>query len=166
MTEPLLQVENLITAFDTDAGRLVAVDGVSFSVARGKTLGIVGESGCGKSVTAFSITRLLPQPHGRILGGRVLFEGHDLVSLPDAELRKVRGKEIGIIFQEPMTALNPVQRVGTQLMEAILLHEKMSPLDARRRVIEMLQRVRIPAPETRIDEYPHQLSGGMRQRVM
>ena len=162
----LLRVENLITAFDTDAGQLVAVDGVSFSVERGKTLGIVGESGCGKSVSAFSITRLLPQPHGKILGGRVLFEGHDLVTLPDDELRRVRGKQIGVIFQEPMTALNPVQRIGKQLTEAILLHDKISAKAARERVIEMLKRVRIPAPETRIDEYPHQLSGGMRQRVM
>jgi peptide/nickel transport system ATP-binding protein len=164
--DPLLQVENLVTAFDTDAGRLTAVDGVSFSVARGKTLGIVGESGCGKSVSAFSITRLLPQPHGRILGGSVLFEGRDLVSLPDDDLRKVRGMEIGIIFQEPMTALDPVQRIGSQLAEAILLHESAPPREVRQRVIEMLARVRIPAPETRIDEYPHQLSGGMRQRVM
>jgi oligopeptide/dipeptide ABC transporter ATP-binding protein len=162
----LLRVENLITAFDTDAGKLVAVDGVSFSVERGKTLGIVGESGCGKSVSAFSITRLLPQPHGKILGGRVLFEGRDLVTLPDDELRHIRGKQIGVIFQEPMTALNPVQRIGKQLTEAILLHDRISAADARERVIEMLKRVRIPAPETRIDEYPHQLSGGMRQRVM
>ncbi len=162
----LLEVCDLVSAFDTDAGRVVAVDGVSFSVERGKTLGIVGESGCGKSVSAFSITRLLPQPFGRILGGRVLFEGRDLVSLPDAELRKIRGKEIGMIFQEPMTALNPVQRIGKQLAEAILLHEKMSPIHVRRRVIEMLQRVRISAPESRIDDYPNQLSGGMRQRVM
>ena len=166
VADPLLHVDNLITAFDTDAGQLVAVDGVSFSVERGKTLGIVGESGCGKSVSAFSITRLLPQPHGKILGGRVMFEGRDLVSLPYEELRKVRGKEIGIIFQEPMTALNPVQRIGKQLIEAILLHEKVAPIDARERVLAMLKRVRIPAPETRVDEYPHQLSGGMRQRVM
>ena len=166
MTAKLLQVENLITAFQTDAGLLTAVDGVSFSVEHGKTLGIVGESGCGKSVSAFSINRLLPQPHGRILGGRVLFEGRDLVSMSDVELRKVRGREIGMIFQEPMTALNPVQRIGKQLIEAILTHEKMPAAAARARVISMLERVRIPAPETRIDEYPHQLSGGMRQRVM
>ncbi len=162
----LLVVHDLITAFDTDAGQLVAVDGVSFSVERGKTLGIVGESGCGKSVSAFSITRLLPQPHGKILGGKVLFENRDLVTLSDNSLRHIRGKEIGVIFQEPMTALNPVQRVGKQLTEAILLHDKVSMTVARQRVIEMLKRVRIPAPETRIDEYPHQLSGGMRQRVM
>lgn len=166
MAESLLQVENLVTAFDTDAGRLTAVDGVSFDVSRGKTLGIVGESGCGKSVTAFSIIRLLPQPHGHILGGRVMFEGRDLVTLPDDDLRRVRGPEIGMIFQEPMTALNPVHRIGRQLMEAVLLHEDLPKEKALARVLEMLRRVRIPAPETRIHEYPHQLSGGMRQRVM
>jgi oligopeptide/dipeptide ABC transporter ATP-binding protein len=166
VAEPLLQVDDLVTAFDTDAGRLTAVDGVSFEVSRGKTLGIVGESGCGKSVTAFSIIRLLPQPHGHILGGRVMFEGRDLVTLPDDELRRVRGPEIGMIFQEPMTALNPVHRIGRQLMEAVLLHEDLPKAKALARVLDMLRRVRIPAPETRIHEYPHQLSGGMRQRVM
>ena len=166
MAESLLQVDDLVTAFDTDAGRLTAVDGVSFEVSRGRTLGIVGESGCGKSVTAFSIIRLLPQPHGHILGGRVMFQGRDLVNLPDDELRRVRGQEIGMIFQEPMTALNPVHRIGRQLIEAVLLHEDIPKAQARVRVLEMLRRVRIPAAETRIHEYPHQLSGGMRQRVM
>ena len=166
MSEPLLQIENLVTAFQTDAGLLTAVDGVSLSVPRGKTLGIVGESGCGKSVTAFSINRLLPQPHGRILDGRIIFEGRDLVTMPDEEVRKIRGREIGMIFQEPMTALNPVQRVGRQLVEAVLLHHAVPKKEAMRRVITMLERVRIPAPETRFHEYPHQLSGGMRQRVM
>ncbi|HCN77588.1 MAG TPA: peptide ABC transporter ATP-binding protein [Verrucomicrobiales bacterium] len=167
MSEPLLQVENLVTAFQTDSGLMTAVDGVSWSVTAGKTLGIVGESGCGKSVTAFSINRLLPQPHGRILSGRILFEGRDLVTMPDEELRKLRGSEIGMIFQEPMTALNPVHKIGRQLTEALLLHQpELSPATAQQRVIEMLQRVRIPSPENRIHEYPHQLSGGMRQRVM
>lgn len=166
MAASLLSVDNLVTAFDTDAGRLTAVDGVSFSVERGKTLGIVGESGCGKSVSAFSITRLLPQPHGKILGGRILFDGRDLTQLSEHEIGRIRGLEIGIIFQEPMAALNPVQRVGRQLMEAVLLHKNVSQKEARDRAIGMLGHVRIPAPETRVDEYPHQLSGGMRQRVM
>ena len=164
--DSILEVRDLVTAFDTDAGRMTAVDGVSFSVPRGKTLGIVGESGCGKSVTAFSITRLLPQPHGQILGGSISFEGKDLVTLPLEAMQALRGSAISMIFQEPMTALNPVQTVGRQLGEAILLHERCSRQAVLSRSIEMLQRVRIPAPETRIHEYPHQLSGGMRQRVM
>jgi len=166
MSEPLLQVEDLVTAFQTDGGLIKAVDGVSWSVEKGKTLGIVGESGCGKSVTAFSINRLLPQPHGRILSGRILFEGRDLAGLSNDQLRKVRGREIGMIFQEPMTALNPVHTIGKQLVEAVLLHEKIPSQMAVAKVIEMLKRVRIPSPENRIHEYPHQLSGGMRQRVM
>ena len=163
---PILEIETLVTAFQTDAGLLTAVDGVSLSVARGKTLGIVGESGCGKSVTAFSITRLLPQPHGKILGGSIRFEGRDLTALPVEEMQKVRGSEISMIFQEPMTALNPVQTVGKQLGEAILLHHQCSKSEALARSLEMMKKVRIPAPETRIHEFPHQLSGGMRQRVM
>src|SRR5688572_18718457 len=122
--DSILEVKDLVTAFDTDAGRLVAVDGVSFDVPRGKTLGIVGESGCGKSVTAFSITRLLPQPHGKILGGSINFEGKELTTLPGDQMRKLRGNDISMIFQEPMTALNPVHTVGRQLAEAILLHTK------------------------------------------
>jgi peptide/nickel transport system ATP-binding protein len=161
----ILEVQDLRTAFDTDAGRVTAVDGVSFTVPRGKTLGIVGESGCGKTVTAFSITRLLPQPHGKILGGKILFEGRDLASLPPEALRSVRGKEISMIFQEPMTALNPVQTIGKQLAEAILLHAPNSK-DVLARSVDMMKRVRIPSPETRLGEYAHQLSGGMRQRVM
>ncbi|TDU68007.1 peptide/nickel transport system ATP-binding protein [Prosthecobacter fusiformis] len=164
--DTILQVENLVTAFDTDAGRMTAVDGISFEVPRGKTLGIVGESGCGKSVTAFSITRLLPQPHGKILGGSIRFEGKDLINLPLDEMRNVRGNEISMIFQEPMTALNPVQTVGRQLGEAILLHDKCSKAEVLSRSLDMMKKVRIPAPETRLGEYPHQLSGGMRQRVM
>jgi len=165
-SEPLLQVENLVTAFDTDSGQLTAVDGISFTVPAGTTVGIVGESGCGKSVTAFSINRLLPQPHGKILSGRILFEGRDLAALTPEEIRKVRGARIGMIFQEPMTALNPVHRVGKQLTEAVLLHQKASPREALARAVAMLQRVQIPSPEIRVNDYPHQLSGGMRQRVM
>jgi peptide/nickel transport system ATP-binding protein len=164
--ESILEVRNLVTSFDTDAGRVTAVDGVSFEVPRGKTLGIVGESGCGKSVTAFSITRLLPQPHGKILGGSILYEGRDLPKLPLEEMRKLRGKEISMIFQEPMTALNPVQTVGRQLAEAILLHTQCSKREVLERSIELMKKVRIPSPESRLGSYPHQLSGGMRQRVM
>src|SRR6478736_3896557 len=136
--ESILQVRDLVTAFDTDTGRLVAVDGVSFDVPRGRTLGIVGESGCGKSVTAFSITRLLPRPHGKILGGSIRFEGTELTSLPVEALRKIRGFQIGTIFQEPMTALNPVQTIGKQLAEAVLFHEKVSKQEALLRSVEML----------------------------
>jgi oligopeptide/dipeptide ABC transporter ATP-binding protein len=166
MSNAILQVENLVTAFDSDAGRMTAVDGISFDVPSGKTLGIVGESGCGKSVTAFSITRLLPQPHGKILGGSIRFEGRDLVTLPLDEMQKIRGNDISMIFQEPMTALNPVQTVGRQLGEAILLHTECSRAEVLARSIDMMKKVRIPAPEQRLNEYPHQLSGGMRQRVM
>ena len=162
----ILQVRDLVTAFDTDAGRMVAVDGVSFDVPRGKTLGIVGESGCGKSVTAFSITRLLPQPHGKILGGSIQFEGKELTTLPLEQLRGLRGDDISMIFQEPMTALNPVQTVGRQLGEAILLHSNCSKSEVLARSVDMMKKVRIPEPEQRLNEYPHQLSGGMRQRVM
>jgi oligopeptide/dipeptide ABC transporter ATP-binding protein len=162
----ILSVRDLVTTFDTDAGRLTAVDGVSFDVRRGRTLGIVGESGCGKSVTALSIMRLLPQPMGQIRGGRILFEGRDLATLPPAELHRIRGGRIGMIFQEPMTALNPVQPIGRQLSEVFLLHRTQDAADAWRRGTEMLRKVGIPAPEIRMHEYPHQLSGGMRQRVV
>ena len=166
MSEPLLQVRDLITAFDTDGGLIRAVDQVSFSVERSKTLGIVGESGCGKSVTAMSLVRLLPQPAGKILGGEVIFKGRDLTRLKPDELRKVRGNEIGVIFQEPMTALNPVQRIGKQLSECFLLHKGMNKKEAWEASVEMLRLVKIPAPEQRAGDYPHQLSGGMRQRVV
>lgn len=163
----ILQVSNLVAGFDSDAGRMTAVDGVSFDVPRGKTLGIVGESGCGKSVTAFSIARLLPQPHGKILGGSIMFEGQELTAMPLEQLRRIRGNDISMIFQEPMTALNPVQTAGKQLAEAILLHdEKCKPGEVLARSIDMMRKVRIPAPEQRLNEYPHQLSGGMRQRIM
>ena len=169
-TDSILQIRDLVTAFDTDGGRMTAVDGVSFDVPRGKTLGIVGESGgesgCGKSVTAFSITRLLPQPHGKILGGSIMFEGQELTTMPLEQLRRIRGNDISMIFQEPMTALNPVQTVGKQLAEAILLHTQCSKSEVLARSIDMMKKVRIPAPEQRLTEYPHQLSGGMRQRIM
>ena len=164
--DPILEVHDLITAFDTDGGLLRAVDHVSFEVKRGRTLGIVGESGCGKSVTAMSIIRLLPQPMGKVLHGQVKFKGRDLLKASDADMRKVRGGEIGVIFQEPMTALNPVQRIGKQISECFLLHTKMSRKQAWEASIEMLRLVRVPAPEQRIGDYPHQLSGGMRQRVV
>jgi len=163
---PLLEVRNLRTVFDTDDGQVQAVNGVSFEVRPGETLGVVGESGCGKSVTAFSILRLIPSPPGRIVGGEVLLRGRDLLTLSDDAMRRLRGNEISMIFQEPMTALNPVYTVGDQIMEAVRLHQKVGKKEARRRAVEMLKKVGIPSPEQRVDEYPHQLSGGMRQRVM
>lgn len=162
----VLEVDKLITSFDTERGMLRAVDQVSFSVPTGKTVGIVGESGCGKSVTAMSIIRLLPQPSGRILGGHVMFKGKDLLRVSEKEMRSIRGKEIGVIFQEPMSALNPVHRIGKQVSEVFLLHTKMSKKEAWDASIEMLRLVRIPDPEKRMMDYPHQLSGGMRQRIV
>jgi oligopeptide/dipeptide ABC transporter ATP-binding protein len=171
MPEPILQVENLRTYFRTDAGVARAVDGVSFHVNPGETLGIVGESGSGKSVTSLSVMRLIPQPPGRIEpGSRILFRGaagvEDLAAVPEARMRQIRGNDIAMIFQEPMTSLNPVFTVGEQIMESLRLHQKMDKRAARRRAIEMLHLVGIPIPDQRVDEYPHQLSGGMRQRVM
>ena len=165
-TENILEVDKLITSFETDRGLLRAVDQVSFTVPVGKTVGIVGESGCGKSVTAMSIVRLLPQPAGKILGGHVYFKGRDLVRASDSEIRKIRGGEIGVIFQEPMAALNPVHRIGRQVAEVFHLHKKLSKKDAWDAATEMLELVRIPAPEKRMMDYPHHLSGGMRQRVV
>jgi peptide/nickel transport system ATP-binding protein/oligopeptide transport system ATP-binding protein len=162
----LLEVDGLKTHFFTDKGQLPSVDGVSFEIDAGETVGIVGESGCGKSVTAMSILRLIPEPPGRIVGGEIRFEGKDLTKLPMPELRKVRGNDISVIFQEPMTSLNPVYTVGDQIMEAILLHQPVEEEQARAIALAMLERVGIPAPEQRIDEYPHQMSGGMKQRVM
>ena len=162
----VLEVRDLVVAFDTDEGRVVAVDGVSFDVPRGRTLGIVGESGCGKSVTALSIMRLLPQPMGRILGGSIRLDGEDLAGVSDRRLHEVRGGEIGMIFQEPMTALNPVLRIGEQIREVFRLHQPIGKKEAHDRAIEILRKVGIPAPEIRMHEYPHQLSGGMRQRVV
>lgn len=162
----VIEVDKLITSFETDRGLLRAVDQVSFSVPEGKTVGIVGESGCGKSVTAMSMVRLLPQPAGKILGGNVWFKGRDLLRVPDSEIRKVRGREIGVIFQEPMAALNPVHRIGRQVAEVFRIHQKISKKDAWDASVEMLKLVRIPAPEQRMMDYPHQLSGGMRQRIV
>jgi oligopeptide/dipeptide ABC transporter ATP-binding protein len=162
----LLEVRGLTTVFDTDAGEVRAVDGVDFSLERGRTLGIVGESGCGKSVTALSIMGLVPRPPGRIVAGEVRFEGEDLLRLSPARLRELRGARLSMIFQEPMTSLNPAFTVGDQVAEALLRHEKTSRKEAKHNAIEMLRRVRIPSPERRARDYPHRLSGGMRQRVM
>ena len=163
----LLEVKDLKTGFQTDDGLVVAVDDVDFSVEKNKTLGIVGESGCGKSVTALSIMQLLPRPAGRILGGSIRFKDRELVEATPEVMVDVRGDEIGMIFQEPMTALNPVHKIGRQINEVFLLHKKgMDKEQAREASIEVLAKVGIPSPEVRIDEYPHQLSGGMRQRIM
>ncbi len=166
MAEPLLRVEDLVTSFHTDDGVVRAVDGVSFDLADGGTLGVVGESGCGKSVTSLSIMRLLPEPAGVIERGRILFDGKDLARLPEKEMRSLRGNRVSMIFQEPMTTLNPVHRIGDQIGEAVRLHRKASRKEARERAIEMLRLVGIPAPASRVDAYPHELSGGMRQRVV
>ncbi|MDP3516407.1 MAG: ABC transporter ATP-binding protein [Pseudohongiella sp.] len=166
MSDPILQIKNLITEFETDEGRVRAVDDVTFSVNAGETLGIVGESGCGKSVTAQSIMRLLPQPMGQIVGGQILFQGQDLVSMTLEQMHKIRGAKIGMVFQEPMTALNPVHTIGRQLAEVMLLHKKITKQEALRLSVEMLDKVGIPSPDIRMGEYPHQLSGGMRQRVV
>ena len=165
-TRPLLEMRELHTHFAVDTGEFRAVDGVSFGLAPGRTLGIVGESGCGKSVTALSIMGLIPQPPGRIAGGEILFEGTDLLQLSPAEMRERRGNQISMIFQEPMTSLNPAFTVGDQIVEGILRHREVTKQQAREHAVEMLRRVRIPSPERRFDEYPHKLSGGMRQRVM
>jgi oligopeptide/dipeptide ABC transporter ATP-binding protein len=165
-TSALLEVRELRASFDGEQGEVRAVDGVSFRLERGRTLGIVGESGCGKSVTALSIMGLVPQPPGRIAGGEVLFDGEDLLKLPAARLRDLRGDKLAMIFQEPMTSLNPAFPVGDQVAEALLRHRAIAPREAQAQAIEMLRRVRIPSPERRAEDYPHQLSGGMRQRVM
>ena len=164
--EHLLEVRNLCTYFHTEEGLGKAVDGVSFALRRGETLGLVGESGCGKSVSALSVMRLIPQPPGQIESGEILFGGRDLLRLSEDEMCRVRGNEIAMIFQEPMTSLNPVLTCGFQITESVILHQGVSKQEARNRAIEMLRLVGIPAPEQRVDEYPHQLSGGMRQRVM
>ena len=154
------------THFASERGEVHAVDGVDLSLERGRTLGIVGESGCGKSVTALSIMGLVPQPPGRIAGGEVLFEGEDLLQAPARRMRDLRGDKLSMIFQEPMTSLNPAFPAGDQVAEALLRHRKISPKEARDQAVEMLRKVRIPSPERRARDYPHQLSGGMRQRVM
>ena len=162
----VLSINNLVTEFDTDEGRVRAVDDVSFTAQAGKTLGIVGESGCGKSVTALSIMRLLPQPMGQIVSGSVELDGTDLTQLPIPQMEKIRGARIGMVFQEPMTALNPVHTVGRQLTEALLIHKDITPDAAIREAVGLLDRVGIPSPDVRMTEYPHQLSGGMRQRIV
>ncbi len=167
MSNPaLLDVRGLKTVFRSDQGHAAAVDGVSFSIPEAGTFGLVGESGCGKSVTALSILRLVPNPPGKIAAGQVLFHGQDLLKLPEDQMRRIRGDRISMIFQDPMTSLNPVFRCGDQISEAIVLHRKVSKKEARDRTIELLRQVGIPAPEKRVDDYPHQMSGGMRQRVM
>jgi len=165
MSEPLLSVENLQTHFGTIDGVVRAVEGLSFTINAGETVAIVGESGCGKSVTSMSILRLIQTPPGKI-AGKIKFQGRDLLTCTDAEMRGIRGKDISMIFQEPMTSLNPVLTVGRQIGESLVLHEGLSPRDAETRAVEILKLVGIPAPERRVREYPHQLSGGMRQRVM
>jgi peptide/nickel transport system ATP-binding protein len=163
---PLLRVRDLVTTFRTDGGVVRAVDGVSFDVPRASTVALVGESGCGKSVTALSILRLVASPPGRIASGVVELEGRDLLALPESRMREVRGNVVSMIFQEPMTSLNPVYAVGWQITEGYRLHKKKSRREARARAVELLRLVGIPEPETTADAYPHQLSGGQRQRVM
>ncbi len=165
LSPTLLKVEDLTTVFEVDGRSFPAIDHVSFEVREGETLGLVGESGCGKSVTALSILRLV-QPPGRIAGGALHFRGRDLLRVSEREMRRVRGAEISLIFQEPMTALNPVFTIGDQVAEALIVHDKASRRDAMRRAIELLDAVKISEPERRVRDYPHQLSGGMRQRVL
>ncbi len=164
--ERLLEIRGLKTHFATDDGIVHAVDGVDLAIDRGETLGVVGESGCGKSITALSVLKLIPMPPGRIADGRILWRGRDLVPLGPADMQKIRSKEIAIVFQEPMTSLNPVYTVGDQIAEVIRLHEKLTRRAARDKAVEMLRLVHIPNPEHRARDYPHQFSGGMRQRVM
>ncbi len=162
----LLEVQDLVTVFRTEAGLLKAVDGVSFALERGEKLGLIGESGCGKSVTALSILRLVQDPPGRIMSGRIIFDRQNLLEIPLGRMRNIRGNRISMIFQEPVSSLNPVYTVGNQIGEAIRLHQKSGRAETRERTLKMLRKVGIPDPEQRINEYPHQLSGGMCQRVM
>ncbi len=166
MTQSILEIEKLQTHFFTDRGEIPAVDRIDLSINKGEILGIVGESGCGKSVTSLSIMRLIPNPPGKIVGGSIRFKGEDLVNASESRMREIRGNEIAMIFQEPMTSLNPVFTIGDQIGEAIRIHTKASKKEARKRSVEMLKKVGIPRAEQIVDEYPHQLSGGMRQRVM
>jgi len=165
-TDALLEVRDLSVSFDTDAGLARALDGVSFSIRAGETLGVVGESGCGKTVSALAIMRLIQSPPGHIDGGSVLFRGQDLLALDEKKMRSIRGNEISMVFQEPMTSLNPVFTCGYQVEEAVLLHQRVGKRAARERTLEMLALVKIPDPRRVAESYPHQLSGGMRQRVM
>jgi peptide/nickel transport system ATP-binding protein len=164
--ERLLELRELRTYFFTDQGVARSVDGVSYTILRGETLGVVGESGSGKSVTAMSLIGLIPKPPGEVAAGEILFDGVDLARMDEDQLRHIRGNDISVIFQEPMTSLNPVYTVGDQIMEAIILHQGKEPEEAYEIAVEMLRKVGIPSPETRVDEYPHQMSGGMKQRVM
>jgi len=166
MTQPLLSVKNLRTQFKTRDGLFFAVDGISFDVAPGEIMGLVGESGCGKSVTALSILRILPDPPGKVAGGEIIFESRDLLKLPEPDMRAVRGGRIGMVFQEPMTSLNPVFTIGDQVAEALVVHKAMSKDKALARSAELLELVGLPEPGQQLKNYPHQLSGGMRQRVM
>lgn len=164
--EPILKINDLRVYFDTDDGLVKAVDGVDLEMMRGTTLAIVGESGCGKSVTCMSILRLIPSPPGRVAGGEIIYKGKNLLELSDKEMERIRGNDVSMIFQEPMTSLNPVFTVGDQIQEAIMLHQKKPPDEAGRLAVEILHKVGIPSPEIRVNEYPHQMSGGMKQRVM
>jgi peptide/nickel transport system ATP-binding protein len=166
MAERLLEVKNLKTYFFTDEGTVRAVDGVDLHIDKSETLGVVGESGCGKSVTALSVMKLIPQPPGKIVEGQILYDGKSLVDMPAGQMRRIRGKEISMIFQEPMTSLNPVFTCGEQIAEALRLHEGLGRREAMDKTVEMLKLVHIPNAERRVKEYPHQLSGGMRQRIM
>jgi oligopeptide/dipeptide ABC transporter ATP-binding protein len=165
-TKPLLSVRDLVVEFNTERGLVRAIDGISFDVMPGETMGLVGESGCGKSVTSLAILGLVPSPPGKITAGSIQLNGRELVGLPESEYRKIRGREISMIFQEPMTALNPVFTIANQMTDVLARHQKIRGKKARNRAIEMLEQVGIPSPDKRINEYPHQLSGGMRQRVM
>jgi peptide/nickel transport system ATP-binding protein len=165
-TEPVLSMQNLVVEFKTENGVIRAVDGISFDVMPGESVGIVGESGCGKSVTALSILKLIPNPPGRIASGKIILDGTDITARPEDEMRLARGALASMIFQEPMTALNPVYTVGNQMIEVIRVHRKVSKSVARQQAVEMLRTVNIESPENRVDQYPHELSGGMRQRVM
>lgn len=166
MKEILLDVNNLKTYFYKDNCAIPAVDGVSFTISKGETLGIVGESGSGKSITALSIMRLIPSPPGKIVGGTIVFKGQDLLKISEGEMRSIRGNEISMIFQEPMTSLNPVYTIGKQISESIILHQKVTKKEALEKTVEMLRLVKVPLAEKRLNQYPHQFSGGMRQRVM
>jgi oligopeptide/dipeptide ABC transporter ATP-binding protein len=166
VAEPLLQVKNLATHFFTEEGVVKSVQDVSFEVNPGEVLGVVGESGCGKSVTSMSILRLVQQPQGKIVNGEIIFKGNNILKLSEDEMRKIRGNKISLISQDPMTSLNPVLTIGEQIMEAIILHQGLNKKDAKLKAIEMLRLVGIPSPEQRVDQYPHEFSGGMRQRAI
>ncbi|HHY60492.1 MAG TPA: ABC transporter ATP-binding protein [Clostridia bacterium] len=166
MSKPLLEVNNLRVSFFTHAGEVQAVRGATFAVHAGEAVALVGESGCGKSVTAQSIMRLIPDPPGKIVGGSILFQGKDLAQATERQMEEIRGNQIGMIFQDPMTSLNPTMTIGRQIMEGIIKHQKVSRQEAKRRAVEMLSLVGIPQPDRRVNQYPHQFSGGMRQRVM